>query len=136
MLSSAFCDIRPHAWLVTKSGGGGPYLPVHRENFHPPEESDPSRHMAIQKMGGRGRVAAELLEQRRSSHCDDRKQVRPGHTLLPPSLPASDPTPCSHHRDSCRFPQPHTLSSFSFVPNERASAAHLETELCLSQFMH
>ncbi|XP_052612383.1 small integral membrane protein 23 [Peromyscus californicus insignis] len=31
--------------------------------------------MAIQKMGGRGRVAAELLEQRRSSHCDDRKQT-------------------------------------------------------------
>ncbi|OBS76556.1 hypothetical protein A6R68_16996 [Neotoma lepida] len=31
--------------------------------------------MAIQKIGGRGRVAAELLEQRRNSHCDDRKQT-------------------------------------------------------------
>ncbi|XP_057629294.1 small integral membrane protein 23 [Chionomys nivalis] len=31
--------------------------------------------MAIQKTGGRGQGAAELLEQRRSSHCDDRKQT-------------------------------------------------------------
>ncbi|EDM04065.1 LOC360508 (predicted), isoform CRA_b [Rattus norvegicus] len=32
--------------------------------------------MTIQKTGGRGRAAAELLEQRRSSHhCDDRKQT-------------------------------------------------------------
>ncbi|XP_036050874.1 small integral membrane protein 23 [Onychomys torridus] len=31
--------------------------------------------MAIQKMGGRVQVAAELLEQRRSSHSDDRKQT-------------------------------------------------------------
>ncbi|XP_052049828.1 small integral membrane protein 23 [Apodemus sylvaticus] len=32
--------------------------------------------MTIQKTGGRGRAAAELLEQRRSNHnCDDRKQT-------------------------------------------------------------
>ncbi|XP_005072050.2 small integral membrane protein 23 [Mesocricetus auratus] len=31
--------------------------------------------MATQKMGGRGQGTAELLEQRRSSHSDDRKQT-------------------------------------------------------------
>uniref|UniRef100_A0A8C6QF55 Small integral membrane protein 23 n=2 Tax=Nannospalax galili TaxID=1026970 RepID=A0A8C6QF55_NANGA len=31
--------------------------------------------MAIQQMGGKGQVAAELFEQRRDSHCDNRKQT-------------------------------------------------------------
>lgn len=50
--------------------------------------------MATQQVGSRRRVAAErvaaqLLERRRDSHCDDKKQVRPGRVhaaFLPPGL--------------------------------------------------
>ncbi|XP_051699568.2 small integral membrane protein 23 isoform X1 [Oryctolagus cuniculus] len=38
--------------------------------------------MAIQQVGGRGRVVAELFERRRGCHSEDRKQVRPSQTLL------------------------------------------------------
>ncbi|XP_020035904.2 small integral membrane protein 23 [Castor canadensis] len=31
--------------------------------------------MAIQQMGDRGQVAAEMLDRRRGSHCEDRKQT-------------------------------------------------------------
>jgi hypothetical protein len=39
--------------------------------------------MAIQQMGDRGQVAAEMLDRRRGSHCEDRKQVRSGPGLFP-----------------------------------------------------
>ncbi|MEJ1287592.1 small integral membrane protein 23 [Cricetulus griseus] len=69
------CVTRTHAWLVTRGGGGEEpaCLSTESTSIHP-NSLTLSRDMAIQKMGGRGQGAAELLEQR-SSHSDDRKQT-------------------------------------------------------------
>jgi hypothetical protein len=70
--------------------------------------------MTIQKTGCRGREAAEVVEQRRRSHhCDDRKQVRPGCIPCRESIPLKphpqvDPTTGSQA----------SLSSFSLIANK------------------
>lgn len=49
-----------------------------------------TKAMAIRQVGSRGRVAAELLEQRRGSHREDKRQVRSDQVqavVLPSGLP-------------------------------------------------
>lgn len=72
---------------MTRSGGGEAptCLSTERASIHPGTLTL-SRDMAIQRTGGRGQGAAELREQRRSNHCDDRKQVSRGSCLFASTL--------------------------------------------------
>ncbi|KAL1778959.1 small integral membrane protein 23 [Sigmodon hispidus] len=80
--------------------------------------------MAIPKTVGRGRVAAELLEQRRSSHCDDRKQTLLALLVLMlylgTGISGSGLEVCERIRD-CNPPQaPVASQGFEYQTNEPA----------------
>uniref|UniRef100_A0A8C4M125 Small integral membrane protein 23 n=1 Tax=Equus asinus asinus TaxID=83772 RepID=A0A8C4M125_EQUAS len=73
--------------------------------------------MAIRQVGSRGRVAAELLEQRRGSHREDKRQVRSDQVqavVLP-----SGSWEVSERIRECNYPQnPVASQGFEYQTNE------------------
>uniref|UniRef100_A0A8C9KR89 Small integral membrane protein 23 n=1 Tax=Panthera tigris altaica TaxID=74533 RepID=A0A8C9KR89_PANTA len=83
--------------------------------------------MVIEQVGSRGRVAAEILERRRGSRCEDKKQVRPDQTSWE----------VSERIRECNYPQnPVASQGFEYQTDEPAEEPIKVIRTWLKEHLH